>query len=616
MRGLLLIGGLLGLLGSVWGASSRAIGATVYVNERPVVTFRTSYRGASPASRATILAKKLLPMNENTSIGVRATRTSANVVAGGEVLIAVTAAEAKGQGSTMAALGRKWASDLSEALSLPPLWVSETYVRVPGGGTASVEFGGSKALKAVLASSDDSVAKVERKPGRWVVHAGTYGSATLTAADGSNVVAVRVEVLPYAAKLPQNVAALVTGTPANASTVAAAIETAVRTRLDAAPGAEVKLVSTVPRALRPGESATFAARVRVAAPEAYPREGLVQVTVRNLGLALRNEAELWYCNNPENVKGPGALFTAPLRAEVPARVLYHHINDSYSGMFLEVALVNDSDLPARVVVLPGDSGPEKNPVQAGIVAAEAFLRQWVDFSAEVLEIAPRSTTPLSLRRFGPQETVSGLALLRLLEGGPDTLLVRADARPPRYTDGRTTEALASSTPWRILGSRRLSLLESTLAPLTAHIYPHPFKEEEVRYQVGGRFGFVRIGQKPIANADQSMNLDGNFGVLYTINARFENPTEAATDVEMVFEASAGYSGALFVVNREVRRTPLLQAKQEFRVVRLRLAPGEAKDLQVLTMPLSGSSYPATLTVRPASTTVRTWSAGPFGVSGS
>lgn len=616
MRCLLLLGGLLGLWGAAWGASTRAIGPTVYVNERPVVTFRTSYRGASPATRATILAKKLAPMNADTQVGLKSTRSSANIVVGGSVLIAITPVEAKAQNSTMPSLGRKWVSDLSDALSLPTLWVSETYVRVPGGGSVSIDFAGTKALNSTVNTSDESVAKVERKPGRLVVRAGSYGSATLTAIHGSEVVAVRVEVLPYAARLPQNVGALVTGTPANAATVAAAIETAVRTRLATVPGGDVKLVSTVPRAMRAGEAATFAARVRVTAPEAYPREGLVQVTVRNLGLALRNEAELWYCNNPENVKGPGALFNATLHADAPARVLYHHINDSYAGMFLEVALVNDSDLPARVVVIPGDSGPERNPVQAGIVAAEAFLRQWVDYSAEVLEIAPRSSMPLSLRRFGPQETVSGLASLRLLDGGPDTLLVRADARPPAYSDSRVVEALSSSTPWRVMGSRQLSLLESTLAPLTAHVYPHPFKEEEVLYKVGGRFGFVRIGQKPIASADQTKSLDGNFGVLYTINARFENPTETSTDVEMVFEASAGYSGALFVVNREVRRTPLLQAKQEFRVVRLRLEPGQAKDLQVLTMPLSGSSYPATLTVRPAGASVRTWSAGPFGVSGS
>ena len=277
-------------------------------------------------------------------------------------------------------------------------------------------------------------------------------------------------------------------------------------------------------------------------------------------------------------------------------------------------MVNDSDTPARVLVIPGDSGPDKNPVQAGIVAAEALVRGWVSYSGEIVELPARSTTPLSLRRFGPQETVSGLCSLRLLEGGPDSIQVRTDARVPAYGDFRLPGTLASSTPWRIMGPRTLTSMERASAPPTFHVYPNPFKTQEVVYRVGGRFGFARIGQSPISSADQQRNLDGNFGVFYTIHTRFENPTDVATDVEIVFEASAGYSGALFVVNGEVRRTPLLQSKGEFRVARVRLAPGETRELTLMTVPLSGSSYPVTLTVRPLETAVRTWPDGAFAVN--
>jgi hypothetical protein len=69
-------------------------------------------------------------------------------------------------------------------------------------------------------------------------------------------------------------------------------------------------------------------------------------------------------------------------------------------------------------------------------------------------------------------------------------------------------------------------------------------------------------------------------------------------LECVFEASAGYSGALFVVNGEYIRTPLLQPKQEIQIAKVRLEPGGSKTYIVLTVPLSGSSYPATLAFRP------------------
>ena len=93
-------------------------------------------------------------------------------------------------------------------------------------------------------------------------------------------------------------------------------------------------------------------------------------------------------------------------------------------------------------------------------------------------------------------------------------------------------------------------------------------------------------------------LEGNFGVVYTIKARLENPTLQPADIEVIFESSAGYSGGLFVVNGRMVRTPLLQPKEEAQITRVHLGPGENESLRILTFPLSGGSYPATLTIRP------------------
>jgi hypothetical protein len=52
------------------------------------------------------------------------------------------------------------------------------------------------------------------------------------------------------------------------------------------------------------------------------------------------------------------------------------------------------------------------------------------------------------------------------------------------------------------------------------------------------------------------------------------------------------------VNGEYVRIPLLQPKEEriFRTVRLQ--PGQTQTLNITTMPLSGASYPATISIRP------------------
>jgi hypothetical protein len=125
----------------------------------------------------------------------------------------------------------------------------------------------------------------------------------------------------------------------------------------------------------------------------------------------------------------------------------------------------------------------------------------------------------------------------------------------------------------------------------------PFKTEKVNYSIGGRFAFIRLGQKPIPGQD-GRKLEGNFGVFYNIEALIDNPLSEATEVDVVFEASAGYSGAIFVVNGEIKRIPTVLSKEEALVYRVKLNPGEQRTLNLLTVPLSGSSYPATLVLRP------------------
>jgi hypothetical protein len=119
--------------------------------------------------------------------------------------------------------------------------------------------------------------------------------------------------------------------------------------------------------------------------------------------------------------------------------------------------------------------------------------------------------------------------------------------------------------------------------------------------VGGRYGFFKIGERPISGSDSMRVLDGNFGVIYSIKAEISNPTRVASEVEMVFEASAGYSGGLFLVDGVLTESPLLQPKAEFRIGKFRLAPGETKRVELVTIPLSGSSYPSLISLRPMQT---------------
>ena len=219
-------------------------------------------------------------------------------------------------------------------------------------------------------------------------------------------------------------------------------------------------------------------------------------------------------------------------------MLYHHINQMSSPLLVMVEAINHSELPAQLMVIPGDSKPDLNPVLAGVQAADQFMKGWSLSSGEVITIPPKSRIPIAFRRISTGQTMSGLCYLRLLDDGPDQIAIRTEAKNAYQLDARWTAASQSGTPWRHVNAQRINGSDIVTAMPSIHIYPNPYKVEEGVYQVGGKYAFFRIGEVPIARADKLDKLSGNFGVTYTINARMENPTAEASKVEVVFEASA------------------------------------------------------------------------------
>jgi hypothetical protein len=515
----------------------------------------------------------------------------------GEPVLTVTQDDASAGKSAMESLAESWATRLKDALDLPPLEVSDNFVRVPEGGAAKIRIMGSESEKATIDVSAPSVARTTRNGPELKITGVGLGRATVSVTAGRATENIDVQVLPYAANFPQTINVSVTGAPATKQTVCGSIEGALRTRLQATPTAHWSFGHVDADQIATGSSRSYTVQVWAAGPDAYPSTGPVEVQVKNVGLSPQTDDDLWYSNDPEKVKQPGPLFSASLKTGRSARLLYHHVNGTMQDIFLRVEAINESDKPARIELIPGDSKPEADPVKAGLAAADQFVQNWMYGSGELITLPPQSALPISLRRLSPDETLSGLCSIRLVDG-PADILVRTDAFPPLPLDDKWKSALFSSTPWREVGTHPLNQYDRTPCEASPHIYPNPYTDDRVDYAVGGRFGFLRIGSKPIPRQDSDGVLDGNFGVIYNIRASMKNPTSEATDVELVFQASAGYSGGLFIVNGSYVKTPLLPPKGTARIAKYHLLPGATEQVDITTLPLSGSSYPATLIVRP------------------
>lgn len=571
-------------------AEATAKGNELWVNGVRVARFVVSVGAYSPANRAGLAASRLAGAGAAWAQG-------SYVVVDGTPVFSVAAGDAKAAGRTPASLAMTWAKQLNAALQIAPLKVEDEYVSLPVGALRTLKLSGIEAKKATLKSDDPTVAAVARTAKGLVVRAVGLGHATVSIQGPTALETVDVTVRPRAAVLPKSLDVEVTGAPSVGSTVMGAVEGVLKTRLTGLPGVKWKFGPIRSRSMESGTSLDVPVRVTAEAPDSFPATGVVTVRVRNVPLTRIQDESLWYSNDPETVRQPGNLFAASVKRGSAARLLYHHMNGTPNTMFLRVQAVNESDVPARIALTPGDSVPDRNPVKAGLQAGSQYVKGFVTGSAEIVTIPAGGSMPICLRRLAQNETGSGLCSIRLVDG-PDSLLVRTDAFPPFALDERWTAALYSSTPWREVGANRMTEYDRAPMEASLHIYPAPYKTESVEYEVGGRYGFVRLGQRPIQRADSGGGLDGNFGVLYTIKTKLENPTATATEVEVVFEASAGYASGLFVVNGRTVTIPQLSPKTEGQIMRIRLAPGQTQSFDILTLPLSGSAYPVTLTIRP------------------
>jgi hypothetical protein len=584
------------------GADIEARGASVYVNGKLIMTLKASSGGLGPDVQAELIAGSLNIIDEPQTVELKQSGLDWIIFVEGNLIATVTSAEAAKHKTTPLALAKQWASRLGQALAMPPLKLATNEVTVPLGDAKIVGLSGTQVKKATVESTNSSVVQAERSGEGIRLRGKGAGQATILVKAGDLTQMLDVTVRPWAATIPKSVRTEVTGSPANGATVSGAISYALHSLINPNPQAALDFATPAAGALGAGKSRSYKVRYRATAPGALERVGAVDVVVQNTPIAKQQDQELWYCNHPEVVRTAQPIFAARLRKEAPARLLYHHVNGASVPLLIRIQAINESDEPAKIRILMGDANPDKNPVRAGMDAGIQYLRSWMSGSGEILTIPPRSSIPIMFRRLSPEETTSGLCGLRLVSG-PKDLLIRTDSWPPFNLDMRWRDAEASTTPWREVGANPINALDTRSYDYSSHIYPQPYKQEQVSYQVGGRYGFVRIGQKPIARDDSGQRLDGNFGVIYNISASFKNPTDLATDVEVVFEASAGYSGGLFVVNGVLQRTPLLLPKQETRIAKVHLPPGANHSMSIMTVPLSGSSYPATITVRPVQTTV-------------
>ncbi len=577
---------------------ARANGDELVVNEVRVHRFATSRGRVQPEARARAAAETLQAWTPGTTFTVRPQGRDARVVAGPRTVLTVTPAEAKALGTTPPALAASIRQRLADSTALPPLRPDALQVSTAPDRPIEVRLLGSQARKAKVQARPEGVLRVERTLGQLRFVPLRAGTAEVTIGGATEAVSIAVAVMPYAITPGREYQATVTGNPASAETVAGAAMAAVQSDPALSGAVAVRALGVDATPIAVGQAATARVRVRAEGAGHTANETVVPVKVKNTGVLIGREDELWYSNAPENVDRPQRLYWGRLAPGRAVRLLYHHKNVTQGPLVVRFMVANPTDTPARVATLLGDAEPALDPTKVGYEAGERFWPLWLVRSAEVVTVPPQSVVPLCVRLTRPEETMSGLATLQLLPGGPDQLVLVGESVLPTTGWDNWAAAQRHVGAWRVARPRSLVATRLELTGVAQNVFPDPFRPGRFEYRVGERFGHLRIGEQGVANQPGDGVLFGNFGVVYEIEGTVENPGPSPVEVELVYEASAGYAGVLFVMGGRLVRGGMLLPKETTVIATIKVPAGERRDVSLKTMPLSGANYPGTLTVRP------------------
>lgn len=581
-----------------WAIDARTSGSTLLVNERKVHTFATPFGGMTPEKRALDASSVVRDYKSGDVFSKKKVGENWQVLMGKRIVVTITPKEAQASKVAAAALAASVTQRLSEAAKLPALMADVQAVELPATRTATIKLSGWGVRKATIEASNQGLLSVKRTENQLTVRPLKTGSTSLRIYFNQEQLVIPVTVLPWAFHAHKPLTAQVIGSPADKIVVAGAVSAAIQTRAGTPVENQVwvKVLDAVP--IKVGDTAVVRARVKAIGSGFYPFDGVVAVRVSNVDADMPREDELWYSNEPEQVEKPGRLYWGELTSGRTTRLLYHHQSAYQLPQVIRYMVANPTDKTAVLAIALGDSNPDKNPTRAGYIAGDQFLMKWLSRSAEIVEVPAHTVVPITVRRLTPGETCSGLASIALRKGGAEKIVVIGDSvmQQTLYDDWRAGQSVIGA--WHAVSPKPLGDVRISLDGEVVGVFPQPYKEERLDYEVGGRFGFTRIGEVPIKNQVENTSLLGNFGVIYDIQGTLTNSTPAPAEVEVLFEASAGYGSGLFLLNGDMVRIGLIQPKREIVLASIKLPPGAIKPLRIQTMPLSGANYPVTLIVRP------------------
>lgn len=482
----------------------------------------------------------------------------------GVPVVTVEHRDARRNHTSPASLAALWARNLQTAFTR---WEHRPFpgrLLVPLGGSLSWRVP-PRVAGAPVDNTTPAIASLETTPDTVTITGLRGGRTRITFHLPTAVATTQVIVLPWAAQVSGSARVQFSSRQLPPSLRRAALQAAAWSVLRPRPGVVVSA--------QPADAASSSVvQLTATSPTALDFAAAVPVDVGVRPLLIQRCGELLVSNNPERVNRTGVLLSHGITGTV--RLLYHHLNDTRRPLTLLVELLNAGQSPRQVGVVPAAAGPASDEMHVGHQAARTFLRRRSRGDGFVLTLPPRACVPVVVSGFGRHAIVSGL--LELLPDTPEGGLfvrVRADETPATTVAGDT-----------ISNTHGVS-------------FPTPDIRAGLSYRVGGPWTFFTLGRKGIESRSGTHKLAGNYGVLYDLTLRAENPTDESQAVKLLFAPAGGVARGTFIVAGRHLEAPLTRSGSESLLTVFTLRPHSLRTLRIITMPESASNYPVRLIVR-------------------
>ncbi|MEN6612118.1 MAG: hypothetical protein ABFD47_01500 [Armatimonadota bacterium] len=563
--------------------------ATVTINDLPVVKFKVGNGSLTSARRAEITAGRLIQLVKSgvdpKSLYAKGDKSQGRVYSGDTMICIATSSDAKANRTDALSLAVSWASNIKSLLLMPAVVLSDRRLTVPLGENRIVSVGGAAIGKITASSQDMNTASAMAVTGsRCVQVTGRkLGDTVIDVSVDGEKASLPVSVKKYAGYISGRAVAEVTGNPCPASTVCYAVRQAITRNIMVEPGARLELGSVDCRgdALPTARERTAKVDVRISGPGYIPLSTKADVSVHNIAMRRSEVSQLFYSNDPERLLKYQVLFAGKLTDNKPTRVLFHHQNAMGKNVHFLVDVINPNLTPIRIKVARAVSSPITDTVLVGYQASSSFLKDDRSDVSVIETIPPESRLVLVSDMLGHLDTTSGILQITQIDGGES--YIRIVANPPGLDNVAAGDIASAPNP--------------LVLTMSEHIYPLPVLDVNADYVVGKRWAFIPIGKHALTDATEQKKLYGNYGVTYQIDVKVTNPTDTTKKVTVVFDPSAGLASGVFIIDGEFVSTKYIKPPSEFSLKSYRLRPGEVRYVRIVTLPVAGSNYPATLVVR-------------------